>query len=512
MSVAEIGQLHGRYVRLSDEFKAIWTYNQFAAGVYKSFLHAPLPYRVDFQKLYENIRASSDLIQSSNPQNAVPILERCERELNTITRLLVGADDGVKPSVLRRFLEKLKQQDEKIIFNLIKFYLYADAVEGDPRDKIDFLFTKIGEDFVEARGEYWSKDSLELRKQFVSLLAIRPVREVDQKEIIILIRSIRENKEEIQQVDSFDRLSELNLLEKLRKFKHRIGELYFHPDVLLAIVDCNVTMKNRFQKLFREEEQRIIDDSQRLFAEEDAITRSLGATNPSIRDEMERFRRFKQEFDESRANSNLKYTVITQLKNSIATILQQIDRGLDERAPEEVPTTFLLEVQQNEAVQSRFGNDPLLHRKLVHLLTVLDAVDPHLGEERIAREPIVNQLRLEPWEVLAYLKLFTGHPLTADDTEELLLLYLRAAALRLSIEDQAKILSAVPEGDPPEDSFLKTISETLDRAKEYDQLFGDFLHEGIYYSDPDILHKLYRSRFRLVRSFSGLWLLYDTKT
>src|SRR5512140_3803002 len=203
MSVAEIGQLHGRYVRLSDEFKAIWTYNQFAAGVYKSFLQAPVPYRVDFQKLYEAIRASSDTIQSSSPQNAVPILERCERELHAITRLLVGADDAVKPSVLRRFLEKLKQQDEKIIFNLIKFYLYAGAIEGDQRDKIDFLFTKIGEDFVEARGEYWSKDSLELRKQFQSLLAIHPLPEVDQKEIVILIRSIRENKEEIQQVDSF---------------------------------------------------------------------------------------------------------------------------------------------------------------------------------------------------------------------------------------------------------------------------------------------------------------------
>ena len=38
---------------------------------------------------------------------------------------------------------------------------------------------------------------------------------------------------------------------------------------------------------------------------------------------------------------------------------------------------------------------------------------------------------------------------------------------------------------------------------------GDFLHEAVYYSNPKILHQLYRSRFRLLRGFSGLWLIYD---
>ena len=47
MSVTEIGLLHGRFVRLSDRFKAIWTYHQFAAGVFKNFLEIPLPYQID---------------------------------------------------------------------------------------------------------------------------------------------------------------------------------------------------------------------------------------------------------------------------------------------------------------------------------------------------------------------------------------------------------------------------------------------------------------------------------
>ena len=59
---------------------------------------------------------------------------------------------------------------------------------------------------------------------------------------------------------------------------------------------------------------------------------------------------------------------------------------------------------------------------------------------------------------------------------------------------------------------MQEIQISLERAKELDQLFGDFLHEGIYYSDPDIIHKLYRSRFRLLRGFSGLWLIFDQRS
>ena len=46
MSVTEIGLLHARYVRLSDRFKSIWTYHQFASGLFKNLVRAPLPYNV----------------------------------------------------------------------------------------------------------------------------------------------------------------------------------------------------------------------------------------------------------------------------------------------------------------------------------------------------------------------------------------------------------------------------------------------------------------------------------
>ena len=64
-------------------------------------------------------------------------------------------------------------------------------------------------------------------------------------------------------------------------------------------------------------------------------------------------------------------------------------------------------------------------------------------------------------------------------------------------------------GAKPEPEILSHAKRSLDLAKELDEQFGDFLQEAAYYANRRILHQLYRSRFRLLRGFSGLWLVYD---
>jgi hypothetical protein len=57
--------------------------------------------------------------------------------------------------------------------------------------------------------------------------------------------------------------------------------------------------------------------------------------------------------------------------------------------------------------------------------------------------------------------------------------------------------------------LLEEIASTLGRAKELDAAFGSCLSGTPFALGPKIVHRLYRSRLRLMRAFSGLWLLYD---
>ncbi|HWS71130.1 MAG TPA: hypothetical protein VN605_03405 [Thermoanaerobaculia bacterium] len=516
MSVTEIGALHGRYVRLSDRFKSIWTYHQFAAGTYKNLLEAPLPYTIDFQGIYDGIKHISGMLNSSQTNEAGNALTIHDRTLDRATATILKADDRISASILRRFFEKLKRQDESIIHFLIKFYLYADTVEGDRRDKLDFLFTRIGEDYMANRGEYFSRESLEFREKIIALVSILHIAEPPQDEIVGVIRAIRSMRDEIQASEQFEDLTSRNLLRNARTFKHRVGDLYFHPDVLLAIVELNVSTKNRFLRLYHAEEHRIVEDSEKLLEHGASIERNFGDTNPELLEEIARFREYKGRFDELRAQSNVKHDVIARLKSSMSNILAQLDRGLgsEDEVPEELPPDLFLAEQQVANMTVRFGREDLLLHFLIRIATAIEAADPLLMADALVESPTVRELRLESWEASAYQKLFDRREPDADeDNDELWMLYLRAAALRVKVDEEATIMAtAMAAGVRPEDELLAKAKASLDCAKELDEQFGEFLHEAAYYSKPHILHQLYRSRFRLLRGFSGLWLIYDRQS
>ena len=148
----------------------------------------------------------------------------------------------------------------------------------------------------------------------------------------------------------------VDLLKNARLFKHRLGDLYFHPDVLLAIVELNVATKNKFLKLYHDEERRIVDDAQKLMEHGGAIERNFGEKNPELVEEIARFREFKQRFDVSRADSNVKHDVVTQLKHSIGNILSQLDRGLggdDLEASADLPASFFSEAYSGDSASLR---------------------------------------------------------------------------------------------------------------------------------------------------------------
>ena len=394
------------------------------------------------------------------------------------------------------------QQDESIVVFLLKFYLYAEAVEGDRRDKLDYLFTRIGEEFTD-RDQYTPRTSLDFREQVISLTALLKPVEAPREEVVRLIRAIRGVRDDIQKAAAFEELTERNLLKNARLFKHRLGHLYFQPDILMAIVELNVATKNKFIRLYADEEQRIVDDAQKLSEHGPAIERNFGYTNPELVEEISRFREFKERFDMSRSASNVKHDVITHLKQSMTNILAQLDRGLGSDGDDvaDLPQSFFSEAERVENITSRFA-DPLLHPYLMQIATAIDIADPTVMPEEISEFPNVKELRLEPWEIGAYQKLFERREAEAgEDNEELWIVYMRAAALRLKLD--------VAAGVSPEPELLACAKQSLDCGKELDEQFNSFLHDAVYYSNPKILHQLYRSRFRLLRGFSGLWLIYD---
>ncbi|MBI2213766.1 MAG: hypothetical protein HYU52_08975 [Acidobacteria bacterium] len=511
MSVAQIGELHNRYVRLSDQFKAVWTYNQFATGVFKNILQQPLPYKIEFQKHYDEIRAAGDAIQTVGGGDGAARIGACEAAIAPILRQVAAADALVTAGVVRRFFEKLRRSDDKIIFHLIKFYLYAGSVDGEQRDKLDFLFTRIAEDYLEQRGEYYMKDQSELRKLLVGLLSVFKLQHPpDNEGVTQLIRTVRAIREEVVNAKAIEELTSRNLLRSFRELKHKIGELFLVPDILLAIVECNIASKNAFVRLYKNQEDQILEDSRRLLESEAAITAGLGRENPAIAEELERFKRFKEAYDNSREKSDVKHQLITQLKLSMNSLLGQLDRQFASPASQPSDVPIFADAEEVDDIEAVFGPDPLLYPHLQKIYSVLNYFDADVSQDRITRSPEARGLRLETWEIEAFQKLFLGREKSAEENEEMLALFLRGAALRMMVEDQAQEVLGGRRRDDA--GFLEEIASTLSRAKEIDIAFGESLNDSPLGLSPKLVHRLYRSRLRLMRAFSGLWLLYDKET
>jgi hypothetical protein len=118
--------------------------------------------------------------------------------------------------------------------------------------------------------------------------------------------------------------------------------------------------------------------------------------------------------------------------------------------------------------------------------------------------------RLEGWEVRSALRLLRkekdGEPAAARDR-----LFFNAAVLRQKMDEEAQklrdLVGEVGDSSASEHTLAPT-GKCLARAREIDGLFREALvaseSEGI---EP--WNHLTRSRFRHLRAFAGLWLLFD---
>src|SRR5215470_19244520 len=151
MSVERIQLLHEDYIRLTERFKALWTFHQFLRGVYKTFFSSEPGYSLDFNSLYEEVRGIAAQINTGSPEAVEPLIRDLWARLDAVTNQLRDVDRKVSPSFVRRFFEKVRPQDEKIAFYLLRFYFSQPEVDEDVVDKVDFLATVVASG--ERRGE-----------------------------------------------------------------------------------------------------------------------------------------------------------------------------------------------------------------------------------------------------------------------------------------------------------------------------------------------------------------------
>ena len=145
MAAVTLHELNQRYVRLTDRCRSQWTFYQLLQGLFKRLRDSPCPIEIDFQGLFAELRDLAQELGSPHPERTEELIGALAARLDQHVTRLAKVDAEVPPSLLRRFFDKLRTQDEKVLLAVLKFYAETGSSSEDTSDKIDILLTRLAE-------------------------------------------------------------------------------------------------------------------------------------------------------------------------------------------------------------------------------------------------------------------------------------------------------------------------------------------------------------------------------
>lgn len=522
MSVQELNVVHRRYIRLSNYFKSAWTFHQFVQGLRKVFTDLELPdYPADFQALYGELKQVADTMSASTVDAVTERLDRIESKLEPLVDALRSADEQTSPEVLRKFFQRVKNYDDNILSQLIKFYLYSDtsadesvagsngdgAWDHDRLDKADYLTTKLAETYQDWKDAFVLRDQTHLREMTQGLVAALGTQPLPPAQADRYKARIAEIRSELTHAESVDALHDSKVVQRYRDFKHELGRLFFDPQLLPELLAANIDLKNHVHRLYKRDEQRIIAEYQEVFElERDfPVDRELSGELSEFRDAVERF-------EEQLAGGNVKIEDVALLRNKVRSLAPRLRSEPDVSTPAVPPREVreFLEEERGETYEVDAGpSDSLADYVESHLRRVVEALeDTNSAQDakRVALQPEVFGLGIKPREIVAFRRLYGKDP---ECDRELEWIILRAAALRVRIADEVEEIKGILD-----DSAISRDAPIYKQARvtclHADRLLYRFSHDIEQRVVSDQLEEaraLKSLKMRLMRSFSGLWLM-----
>jgi hypothetical protein len=536
-TVQELGAVHRRYADTSHRFRAAWTFHQFLQSLGKSGQQEMRDaHSLEFQNLYAELKDISQNLNTAESDRLRGRLDGIDRSLGQLIEALDEEDARVAPYYLRQFFRRVKTYDEKILTQLVKFYLYAQQGEIWPTerlDKVDFLLARLSEEEDDRTGEPRLRDHRRLGEIFHGLWAMVGAPLPETAFVTEKRREIEGIRQEVAEMETLETVSEVNLIPRYRQLKHDLGNLLFEPALLLAIQETNLVLKSRIQNLYAKEERRIVDEYQRVFELEREVP-----VDRELDQELIQFRQEVERFEAQLQSQELKLEDLALLRARVRELLPRLaaaGRGVvafaaegtspgtaahpgdgtaagpgPRRAPD-ASHSLAGEGGYMAAAGAAVPESPLaaqedllgeFYRKLVDALR---EVDPELPAERVVVLQEVFPLRIEPREVVAYRRLYGR----ANCDRELEQFLLEGAALRMRINEEAQEISGIlDETSVTGDSIVFARARwTARTADAFLWRFHHVLDEAVLAGSVTEGRQLQLLRMRLMRDYSGLWLL-----
>lgn len=492
MSAQDLPSLHRQYVALGGRFKAAWTFHQFLQGLQKFFPSVGIPaYPTELPEIHLALKRASEQLTSNRADEVAAELERASHQLQQTVAILAAADVRVAPPLLRQFFERVKSYDDQILAQMVRFYLglaVEEGLAGDRLDKVDFLLTKLAEEVDPVSGSVGLRAPSRLRPIFEGFWSSVDGLNADPSWIEEHKSELASFRREIAALDEIATVTSSGIVARYREAKRMLGRYLFHPDLVLAMVETNLAFKKKIQQELKAEEVRILEESQRILAAEDAF---LGSATGA---DLSQLRKAFDEVERKQRADNLKLEDLAFLRREVEELRPRL-LSPDRESP--APRYGTSQVS---------AENELVTPYLAELVAALEEIDPRLGAKETALSRELFHLRLEAREVQAYRRLHVAAEGTDESLERFVL---EAAALRQRVLAEATEISGILDESmvTREAPIFEQARRTTELAEEYVQRLGERTDEAMQAGNFGEAQQLGLLRMRLLRDYAGLWLM-----
>ncbi len=509
MTTPDIAVLHRRYVDLASRFKSAWTFHQFLQGIQKFFTEVEIGrYPSDFQEIHGTLKSIADNLSGGDGDRLVRELDQVERQLAQMTGILSATDSRVSASLLRQFFDRVKNFDEQILAQMVRFYLTnapEGSLTGERQDKLDFLVSKLSEEMDRVSSLYVLRDRTRLRELYEGFWAALPELEIDASTLAQRRAQVEEYRRELAGLGSFEALTSSGFVQRYRDLKHEMGRHLFHPELMMAVVETNLAVKNKVRQYYRSEEQRILDESNRILELESEV----GSDAP-LAAEISDLRQSIEQLERSQQRDNVKLDDLDLLRRQVGELAPRLAARREQRVAKEGAASSGSGTPSGRAAAVEVATAQARGMGASHLQEIVDALestDNKADPKAVAVTREIYHLRLEPREIVAYRHL---HVAPGGDAE-VERFVLEAAALRLRInQEAAEITELLDESSVTKDApVFERARNTTRAADSYVQRFSSIIDVAVQDGNFAEAQQLQLLRMRLIRDYSGLWLLVN---
>ena len=507
MTVHDLSAQHRRYVDLAGRFKAGWTFHQFLQGLQKFFVEAEIPrYPSDFQEIHAALKMVAENLTGPESSQVAQELDRASRLLAQMFALLAAADARVSPPLLRQFFERVRNYDDQILAQMVRFYLLLareEGLSGNRLDKVDFLVTKLSEEVDPVSGSVLMRERARLREIFTGFWSMFDDLQPDLSWLEDRRNEIEDYRRELGALANLDALADSRLVSRYRETKQILGRYLIHPEVLATVVETNLSIKNKVRQNFRIEEERIRSESKRILDMESKVPVDM-----QLDQELSLFRQKLEEFEHKQRSDNVKLDDIAFLRRQVEDLMPRLMRGVPGSgdgggagqpagAGDSDGSSPAASAAPDEGLSGHFSE----------IVDALGGTDKQAPPKQVALDREIYHLRLEPREIVAYRRLHV----TPEGDSEVERFLLEAAALRLKMNQEAGEITEILD-----ETAVTRSSPVFERARRTTQLadaqiqrFGQLIEDAVRGNLFAEAQQLQLLRMRLIRDYSGLWLLVN---